>query len=599
MGSERSSERTQERTLFVAGHKNPDTDAVCAAIAYADYKRRSGVAAKAFRAGNLNAQTRHVLARFGVEPPPLLADVFPRVGDIMLGRGDIIVLRPDQPLADAHRIMLARRFSFLPVADADDRCIGKVSLLTLVQLLTHLGRGCTEGAKRFDLSDFTSRTDSRLVNASDESSVDPGENAGGADSGAGVASDPEAADRHHEEHRWFEGLIRSSELCGDAESEASEAEASYPGSPRCVITDQWTLLNGEYPALGPDDLLVVYSAPAGLVSASGEELRAHFGKPPCALLLTPLNYIDLIVQLHLSMPVSEYLETPEPTFRHTDLIRDVERAVNRYNHGGFIVTDDEGTLRGVLTRILLARTSRYLVALVDHNEYSQAVDGIEQADVAEIVDHHRLGARTTDQPITFINRVVGSTCTIVADMFRSARLIPTAPIAGCMLSAILSDTVILRSPTTTELDREIARELAGLAGVDLEQWGEEMFAAGTDLHEIAPREIILQDQKQYEEAGWRFAVSQIEMVGFKSFNDKKSEIRAALTQVRAEQGVHFACLLVSDISKDTSLLVFEGSERIAAGIGYPAVEEGLFELKGVLSRKKQLLPHLLDVVRAA
>ncbi len=580
--SEHTSERTEERTLYVAGHKNPDTDAVCAAIAYADYKRRTGIPAKAFRAGNLNAQTRHVLGRFGVDSPPLLTDVFPRVGDIMLDRPDILVLRPEQPLADAHRIMLARRFSFLPVADADDRCIGKVSLLNLVQLLTHLGRGCTEGPKRFDLGDFAARTGSRLVEYAD-----------------GVPRT--AADRAGEpgDHRWFEGFFWSSELCGDPEPAGSEGESAYPDSPRCVITDQWALLNGEYPPLDPNDLIVVYNAPSVLFDDTDEELRAHYGNPPCALLLAPLNYIDLIVQLHLSMPVSEYLETAEPTFRHNDLIRDVERAVNRFNHGGFIVTDDDGKLRGVLTRILLARTSRYLVALVDHNEYSQAVDGIEQADVAEIVDHHRLGARTTDQPITFINRVVGSTCTIIADMFRSAGLTPTPPIAGCMLSAILSDTVILRSPTTTELDREIAGDLVGLAGVDLEQWGEEMFAAGTELHDIAPRDIILQDQKQYEEAGWRFAVSQIEMVGFKSFNDKKDEIRAALTQVRAEQGVDFACLLVSDISKETSLLVFEGSDRIAAELGYPAIEERLFELKGVLSRKKQLLPHLLDVVRAA
>lgn len=585
---------SQDRTLFVTGHKNPDTDAVCSAIAYADYKRRTGTLAKAFRAGNLNAQTKHVLDRFALPSPPLLADVFPRVGDIMLGRGEIIVMHPDQPIADAYRIMLARRFSFLPVADSEDHCVGKISLLTLAKLLTGLGKGCSDEPKRYDLGNFIERTGSVDWSAAEN------RNDGSSDSGSGSRQNfSDGSSRGPVRRDWFDGELWSHELCGESEEERSSGGNGSSGANsrrRCIVVSVFDLEEGRYPAPARGDVLLVYGE---LERARNAAQSIQQGTPGrVRIICAPMNFIDLIVELNFSMPVSACIESPDPTFYENDMIREVEKQVNRYNHGGFIVLDEDGKLSGVLTRIILARTSRYLVALVDHNEYAQAVDGIEQADVAEIVDHHRLGARTTDQPITFINRVVGSTCTIIADMFRSARLTPTPEIAGCMLSAILSDTVILRSPTTTTLDREIAQDLAGLARVDLETWGEEMFAAGTDLHEMAPREIILQDQKCYEESEWRFAVSQIEMVGFKSFYEMKEDIAAALDAVRAEQGVQFACLLVSDIAKETSVLLFSGPDRVADAIGYPKLEANLFQLKGVLSRKKQLLPNLLDVVRA-
>lgn len=566
-------EKNSDRTLYVAGHKNPDTDAVCAAIAYADYKRRTGTKAKAFRAGNLNAQTKHVLDRFGIEQPPLLADVYPRVSDIMIDRSEIISLSPDQPLADAHRIMLARLFSFLPVADENHRCIGKVSLVTLVKLLNELGRGCSEDVKRFNVSDFAERTGSRMLGAA-----------------------PRAP-------WWFNGQIWSEELCGPHSdittqpgSRNSSDRRGDKHAARCIIINERCLAAGELPPPRQQDLVIVYRAGG---TSTDESLASVVGELPCPVVVAPLNYVDLIVQLHMSMPVSAFVESAEPIFRDSELLRDVEKQVNRFNLGGFIVLDDEDRLSGVLTRIRLAKTSRHRVALVDHNEFGQAVDGIEQAEVEEIVDHHRLRAHTTDQPITFINRVVGSTCTIIADMFRSARLTPRPEIAGAMLSAILSDTVILRSPTTTALDHEMAQDLAGLAGVDIYEWGEEMFAAGTNLHDMSPRSIILQDQKMYDENGWRFAVSQIEMVGFKSFYERKEEIAQALEKVQAEQGRHFACLLVTDIAKETSLLLFKGNDRIADSIGYPKVDANLYELRGVLSRKKQLLPSLLDVVRAS
>jgi manganese-dependent inorganic pyrophosphatase len=234
---------------------------------------------------------------------------------------------------------------------------------------------------------------------------------------------------------------------------------------------------------------------------------------------------------------------------------------------------------------------------VDHNEVSQAVDGIEEANVEEIIDHHRLGYRSTDQPITFINKVLGSTATIIAELYRNAHQQPPRSIAGLMLAAILSDTVILQSPTTTSLDHEMAQWLAHLSGVEIQPFGAEMFAAGCAAEAMQPSQIIRQDLKTYDEAGWKFSVSQMEMVGFDAFNHLREGLAAELDRARIAAQCRFSCLMVTDITSSTSLLLCSGDEKFIEAITYPRLGENLFEMAGVLSRKKQMLPYLLDVVR--
>ncbi len=308
--------------------------------------------------------------------------------------------------------------------------------------------------------------------------------------------------------------------------------------------------------------------------------------------------VETAIAEAMGAPVSGYLESPEPTFVTADLVRDVEHRINQYNVGGFIVNDDAGRIAGIIARVNFLNKARFRVALVDHNEFSQAVDGIEEAEVVEVIDHHRIGARSTAMPITFINRVLGSTATIVADMFRSDGIGVDPQTAGLLLSAILSDTVILKSPTATPVDAEVAGWLAETAGVDLHAYGEKMFQAGSEVAGLSADQIVGQDQKHYEEGGFRFAVSQIEMVGFKVFEERAGEIRDAVARTRSANGLDFACLMVTDITRETTRLVFEGPQRIQDAVQYPAVAQGVFEMKGVLSRKKQVLPYLMDVLSA-
>ncbi|MEE8441879.1 MAG: DHHA2 domain-containing protein, partial [Spirochaetia bacterium] len=213
-----------------------------------------------------------------------------------------------------------------------------------------------------------------------------------------------------------------------------------------------------------------------------------------------------------------------------------------------------------------------------------------------IIDHHRIGGRSTSEPITFVNRVVGSTCTIVADIYRQSGTEPSRETAGLLLSGVLSDTVVLRSPTTTPSDRSAADWLATLTGVKPDEYGERMFEAGSEIRELTPRAILERDLKYYEEEGFQFSVSQVEMTGFKVFWDRSDELATEIDAHRARAGLNFACMMVTDITHGTTLLVVSGEDKIVTEIAYPQVAPGIFELKEVLSRKKQVLPYLVELV---
>ncbi|MGA2614604.1 MAG: DHHA2 domain-containing protein [Spirochaetia bacterium] len=444
-----------QKPLIVVGHKNPDTDSICAALTYARLKTEVfHEDAAARRAGNVNPQTQFVLSRFQAESPPLITDVRSRIEDIMIPREDLIMLTEKDTLKRACDLLTANRFSFLPVVGHDGSCLGKLTTLRLVSVLSGLVSRC-----------------------------------------------------------------RDDQPIGEAER---------------------------------------------------NQLAGSIG--------------DLVEREHT-------------TFAPDALVKDVQRSIGKSNEGGFIILGEKGTLEGVITRVNFLAENRLRVVMVDHNEVGQAVDGIEEADVQEIIDHHRLAARTTSLPITFINRVVGSTCTIIADLYRTAGAVPPAGDAGLMLSAMLSDTIILRSPTTTPLDRELAGWLAELSGVDIEKHGTEMFAAGSSLEGMDAKKIIERDRKVFTEGERRFSLSQFETIGFSHILDLKKDLVEVLDAIIASEGCSFAGLMITDVSRDTSLLLCRGESRVLGAISYPRAEENLFEMKGILSRKKQVLPYFVDLLK--
>jgi manganese-dependent inorganic pyrophosphatase len=262
-----------------------------------------------------------------------------------------------------------------------------------------------------------------------------------------------------------------------------------------------------------------------------------------------------------------------------------------------VVDEDSRKLTGVFSKSDLVDVPRASLVLVDHNEFAQAVAGADEAEIIEVLDHHRLsGNLRTKEPVRFINEPVGSTSTIVALMHRMRGLEPEKPVALCLCAGLISDTLQLTSPTTTDTDREILPWLAGIAGIDASVFVQEFFAAGSMLRESAPAQAIESDRKEFEESGWRLSISQIEELGLAEFWKQEAALREALGRILKLRNVHFACLLVTDITEHNSVLVTAGDEKISDAIEYPEIAPHVFELEGVVSRKKQLFPYISRVV---
>ena len=273
-------------------------------------------------------------------------------------------------------------------------------------------------------------------------------------------------------------------------------------------------------------------------------------------------------------------------------LEEVRARATASGFAAFPVLDAQGRTVGVLSKTDFLKPAERKLILVDHNELSQAVQGADQVEILEIIDHHRIGALTTQQPILFRNEPVGSTSTIVAEcFFRYAVELPPS-IAGLLLAGIIADTLNLTSPTTTVVDGEMLRRLEQLCGMKARDFTEKLFASGSLLtHQPAPKAITT-DCKEYKEDGVRFSVAQIEELGFDQFWKRKVELQAALEAYCNSRKYQFSALLVTDVNRQCSLLMMVGDGELIANIKYPRIEQGIFELKDIVSRKKQLLPYL-------
>jgi manganese-dependent inorganic pyrophosphatase len=279
-------------------------------------------------------------------------------------------------------------------------------------------------------------------------------------------------------------------------------------------------------------------------------------------------------------------------------IADIRRKFGQNAGHAMMVTGDDGTLLGILTKTDLLKPVPTRIVLVDHNELTQAVPGAEEVTISEIIDHHRLGPIATPQPILFVNEPVGSTCTIIADMFRRHALTPSPNLAGIMMSGLISDTLLLQSPTSTPKDAEILAWLESHATIKAKALAELIFSSGSIILASPADRVVRSDFKIYEEDTIRFAVSQVEELGFHNFWQHSKALCDALAELRSSEKLTFACLLVTDINTQNSLMLVKGEPEFIRRISYSHVEQDeIFDLPGVVSRKKQLIPYLTSVLR--
>ena len=335
-----------------------------------------------------------------------------------------------------------------------------------------------------------------------------------------------------------------------------------------------------------------FSLSAGLV----ELARAR----NVSVILSPFDTVNTTMRLKSSQFIDPVVDIDFITVSAKSTVTAARSIVERSPQPVFPVVTDDGVLVGLSFKSDLINPPKPQLVLVDHNELGQAVNGADEAEIIEVLDHHRLGGGLKSrQPIRFINEPVGSTCTLVARQFRASGIVPLPGIALCMASGIISDTLSLRSPTTTDIDREVLDWLRGLCNVDLEQYAREFFEIGSALRSSTPAEVIGEDCKEFTEHDVRFSISQIEETGFDLFWERKDELRAALEDFARRGKLEFSALLVTDVVSNGSLLLLSGESAAWDDINYPRLDRSLYSLKNIVSRKKQLLPLISQLISAA
>jgi manganese-dependent inorganic pyrophosphatase len=545
---------------YVVGHKNPDADAICSAIAYAAYKQAKGEPGYvAARCGNSNARIDTILARFKQPLPVYLSDVSPRVKDVMSAK--VISVAESATCAEALELIDRNDIRLLPVIAPRRGIVGTVSLAALGSV-------------------FIPRvTEPRLMRQVNTSL-------------ANITRALHATALHLVSEKKLEELyVRLGTMDIRSFWSISERE-KIPASQSITIVGDRRDIQKRSIELGIRALVITSNLP---VDPEIVELAKEKG---VSLIVSPYDSATTAWVVRTASTIERVIDRKFTTISSDLRVAEVRKKFSTGNMHALLVVDDGGALEGLLTKSDLLKPIGTRLVLVDHNEMTQAVPGAEEVTIAEIIDHHRLGSLNTQQPILFINEPVGSTCTIVADLFRREGLTPSPEVAGIMMSGLVSDTLHLNSPTTTAKDGAILAWLAKIAGVDPRKLADEIFSSGSVILANPPAKVVRSDFKIYEEEGVRFAVSQVEELGFGNFWQHAKAISDALQQLREEEHLAFACLLVTDINTQNSLLLVKGDAGLINRISYAHIEQDeIFDLPGIVSRKKQLIPYLGSLLK--
>jgi manganese-dependent inorganic pyrophosphatase len=538
---------------IVIGHRNPDMDSVVSAIAYAELKRRLGTAdVIAARAGNTNERIDFVLEKFGVAAPVLVNDLSPRVADVM--QPNVISMRADAPVYDAIQLIEHKRLRGLPVVDEANRCLG---LLSAFKITHHL---------------FPPRDEANTAREVVASLADIVTTFGGALVTGSLSSEPC-------EQRLMIGAMSPGTLAERLEHYRDRRIVLFVGD------------RPEIQQLAIDARIYAVVVTGGAVVS--EETRAAARAAGITVIKSPHDTATSVLLARGAVRVERMIERDVTTFQPDTLLDDARRVAADSAAFVFPVLDDRGALVGILSKSDFIKPIPRQLILVDHNELSQAVRGANQMPIVEVLDHHKLGGFASDTPILFWNNPVGSTSTLVALAYQQNCVEIPPPIAGLLMSGLIADTLNLTSPTATPVDRLILEHLAKVADCDPAKLAEQIFSVGSPLLTMTPEQAINADCKPYAENGHRFTVAQIEELTFAHFPEKKDALLDAIEAQRAKAGMLFAALLVTDINTQNSLLIVRGADEFLRTIDYPEHAPFVWELNGVVSRKKQLLPYLL------
>ncbi len=532
--------------IYVTGHRNPDADSIAAAIGYAELKGRLDTrnTYKPVRLGTCNAQTRWLLERSAADQPELLPHVMVRAADVM--KTSFPIVGEEAPIREAGLAMARAGFELVPVVDGDDALVGVVTERALAR------RYIRETRETSTLQDAPTQVGA-IVEVLDGKLL-TGE------------------DRPLSGRVWVQAMDLT-------RTGISEGDVVVVGN----------RIDAQRMAIERGARLIVLSND----STPTDEILALAREHGTAVIVSPLDSYVSGRMITLAAPCGALMEREPLTATREFLVDDISEQIKESHYGAAVVIDAQRRPVGLVTRSDLVSPPRRRVLLVDHAERAQSVPGVEQAEIVEILDHHHIGSIETLIPVTATFDPVGSTATLVVERFRQNGMEPSPPTATMLLGAVMSDTIILNSATTTERDRQVVEYLERVLAIDGADFGRQMFEASSDVSEVTADEIVSRDAKQYHaSSGHLICIAQIEVVG-KTLLDRKDELLEAMRTARENRGLQLYALMVTDVlTKGTDLLVAGDIASVARAFGLHAHDSEI-ELPGVMSRKKEVAPKLL------
>ncbi len=552
--------------FYVIGHKNPDTDAICSAIGYAALLRAVGEEPNAIaaRCGEISQRTKWVLERAGLEAPLLITDV--RTNAAMICHRQVIKVDWSDTFLTAYRRMLTAQIRCVPVEDEDGNLRGILRYFDLLKLLLPADtEGLSVRTVHVSLAKLADTLQAQSLGAmlpSPEFEEDLILLVG--------ASSQSTVDKRLKQAIQEGNVGRFLVICGDRP--IVQRYAIDHGARALLVT-------GDNPVSGE---ILAYAARSGVVV-----LRCHQDTASASTLI------------RCSRTVRHVMEENFLTVVASESVSRLRKRLATVDQDLFpVVEHTGGKMIGVLAKSDLVDPSRIRLALVDHNEYAQAVNGVEEAEITEVIDHHRLaGDLVSREPIRYLNEPVGSTCTLVGRKFFHRGLMPQPPVAMCLCAGIVSDTLCLTSPTTTLLDREMLNWLSGVAGVDPKKFTDEFFAVGSLIASGTPDEILNADRKEFTEQGLSVSISQVEERDLHGFAARREELEATLRELQSQRKCDLAVLAVTDVALHHSMILAVGQEAALAKLPFERMDESLFHAPGVVSRKRQIFPAICEAIQ--
>lgn len=543
--------------VYLIGHRNPDTDSISSPIAYAHLKNviEPSTQFVPTRLGPPNRETQFVLDYFQVPAPLLIENVFTQVKDLAFDPS--VNVRADTSMRAAWDLMMESGFKNVTVVDEQGKLIGIVTLGDIAEAYLESEGGFSRGPV-------------------------PVANIASTLAGTAVVGGRNA----------FQGTVDIVSSAGNLSGSLKTSRGAL-GQPILVIAGEGEVDPGILEIPGVEVVVIAGgAAPApGFLSAAGER--------DVTVILTPYGTYEAARRVSQSEPVAHIMTSSGlVAFSLEEQVDDVKETLLRYKYRSFPVLDEEGRPVGKLSRRHVLEYAGKNVILVDHNEMSQSVEGIEQARILEIIDHHRIGAIETDQPIVFVNRPLGCTSTIIEELYRQHRVDPPKPIAGLMCAAILSDTLAFKSPTCAAEDVAAAERLARIASIDMDEFARGMFSAGTSLEGKTEAEVFFGDFKDFRIQGLKVGVSQVNIY-HTDLAPLRQRLKAFMRRLQDHRGYDLLLLMLTDIIGEGSELLVVGSqsEIVERAFGVSLSEEPVF-LPGVISRKKQVIPRIIRAINA-